>query len=123
MNLDDIPLALGVPALYSYLSIPGLAVMWLTALFGLNDVRAQRVGVVLTRAGMIEFMLGLFFFALLMSTSMMIVACLSGLPMHTWRFTLLVTSVAGVFAFVGVFAPWRRWLQSLSIRAAMEAAA
>ena len=121
MNLDDLPMALGIPALYSYLSIPALFVMWLTALFGLNDVRAQPVAVVLTRAGMIEFVLGVFFFGMLLSTSMMIAACLSGLPMHTWRFTLLVTSVAGVFTFVGVFAPWRRWLRSLSVRAAIEA--
>lgn len=120
---DHLPAMVGIPALYAYATIPALCVLWLTALFGLNDVRAQPWRKTLTWAGIIEFMLGLFFFGLLVSSTHMLIACIAGLPVLSYRGFSIITSCAGVFAFVGVFAPWRRWLQTLAVRAAMDAVA
>lgn len=116
MILDDLPAMLGVPALWSYLTVPALSVIWTTALFGLNDVRAQPMRHICTRAGIAEFGLGLSFFLMFVFSTLMLIACALGALLYTWRGTGLMWGIAGVFAFVGIFAPWRIWIRTLTVR-------
>lgn len=101
---------------WSFAALPALAVVWMTAIFGLNDVRSHPVRHLLSRAGVIEFGLGLSFFAMFVGSWLMITAILMGASIYTWRGVLLMWGIAGVFSFVGVFAPWRRWIRTLAER-------
>lgn len=121
MILDNLPAAVGIPALYSLATLPALAVIWLTAIFGLNDVRSHSPAHLLSRAGVIEFGLGAAFFAMFIGSWMMITGVLMGASLYTWRGCLLMWGIAGVFAFVGTFAPWRLWIMNLSARARLPA--
>ena len=116
MILDDLPAIVGLPALWSYLTVPALSVIWTTALFGLNDVRAQPMANICTRAGIAEFGLGLSFFLMFVFSTLMLIACLMGAQLYTWRGAGLMWGIAGVFAFVGLFAPWRLWIRTLAVR-------
>jgi len=116
MILDDLPTLTGIAALWSYVTIPALAVIWTTALFGLNDVRAQPMANVCTPAGLAEFGLGLAFFLVFVFSALMLIACALGAQLYTWRGAALMWGIAGVFAFVGLFAPWRMWIRTLAVR-------
>lgn len=99
---------------WSLLALPALSVVWLTAMFGLNDVRPYSMRRVLTRAGLVDLGLGLSFLATAMGSFMMLTAVLYGAHIYTWRGCLLMWGIAGVFALVGRFAPWRRWVRRIS---------
>lgn len=118
MSLDDLPTMLGVVNLWSLASLPAILVIWLTAVFGLNDVRAMPWRHVLSRAGLIEFGLGCAFFAMFVGSWLMLSAIAMGASLYTWRGALLMWGIAGVFTFVGTFAPWRIWIRTLSERQA-----
>lgn len=104
--------------LFAVAALPALAVIFLTALFGLNDVRSHPIRHLASRAGLIEFGLGLSFFAMFIGSLLMISGVLLGGNLYTWRGCLLMWGIAGAFAFVGIFAPWRRWIRTLADRQA-----
>lgn len=99
---------------WSLLALPALAVVLLTAVFGLNDLRPSTLRRIWSRAGAIELCLGLSLLAMALGSFMMLMAVLYGAHLYTWRGCLLMWGVAGVFALVGRFAPWRRWVQRIA---------
>ncbi|MCD9005212.1 holin [Luteimonas sp. XNQY3] len=99
---------------WSILALPALSVVWLTAMFGLNDVRPYSLRRVVSWAGAVDFGLGLSFLAMALGSFMMLAAVIFGAHIYTWRGCLLMWGVAGVFGLVGKFAPWRRWIRRLS---------
>jgi len=94
--------------IWSYATIPALSVIWLTAFFGLNAVRPPNWRGLLTWPGAVDFGLGLGFLSMTASSFMMLLACIMGANIYTWRGALLMWSIATVFALAGKFYPWRR---------------
>jgi len=107
-------------SLWSLATVPALVVIFLTALFGLNDVRIRQLRLLAHGQGLVELCLGLSFVLMASMSFVMGAACVMGANIYTWRGCLLMWGIAGVFGLVGRFAPWRNWIQRL---AAAEAAA
>ncbi len=99
--------------IWSLLAIPALVSIWVTSMFGLNDVRSPFDKAMLKVSGIIEFLIGLSFFATFVGSFLMLVAVVLGANIYTWRGTLLMCGIAGVFVFAGKFAPWKRFIRRL----------
>lgn len=99
--------------IWSLLAIPALVPICVTSMFGLNDVRSPFDRAMLKVSGIIEFFIGLSFFATFVGSFLMLVAVVLGANIYTWRGTLLMWGIAGVFVFAGKFAPWKRFIRRL----------
>lgn len=95
---------------WSYATIPPLVVLVLTGLFGLNDVRLNW-RLFLKPHGVIELMLGLCFLGTASMAAMLICGIALGGAFYTWRGSVMIWSIAGIFILVGTYAPWRFWLR------------
>lgn len=105
-------------SLWSLLAVPPLVIIFLTALFGLNDVQVRQIHQLASGKGLVELTLGASFALMAWMSFTMGTACLLGAHLYTWRGCLLMWGIAGVFGLVGRFAPWRNWIQRI---AAVEA--
>ncbi len=94
--------------IWSFATIPALGIIWLTAFFGLNSVRPPTWRAALTWPGAIDFGLGLGFLTMTAFSFMMLLACVMGANIYTWRGAMLMWSIATVFALAGKFYPWSR---------------
>ena len=99
-------------------SLPGLACVFATAVFGLNELRFHGLPDARHRVGWIQIALGLSFFGAALAMFLMIVGviagAISGVQVMSWRGALAWSSVAGIFVFVGRFAPWKTWIHQLT---------
>ena len=98
-------------SLWSMLSVPALAVIFLTAVAGLNDVQVRDLRALPRRGALIEVLLGVSFLATAWISFNIAAVCLLGGNVLSWRGCALMWSIAGIFGTFGTFAPWRRWLQ------------
>lgn len=96
---------------WSMLSVPALAVIFLTAVAGLNDVQVRDLRALPRRGALIEVLLGVSFLATAWISFNIAAVCLLGGNVPSWRGCVLMWSIAGIFGTFGTFAPWRRWLQ------------
>jgi len=109
--------------LWSLAAVPALVVIFLTALFGLNDVQIRQIRQLARGQGVLELALGASFALMASMSFLMGAACLMGANLYTWRGCLLMWGIAGVFGLVGRFAPWRNWIQRIAAAEAKTAEA
>lgn len=100
--------------LWSILALPALVIVWMTALSGLNDIRPHSLRNSGYVAALMETGLGLSFLAMGMGSTLMLIGTAAGANIYTWRGCVLMWGVAGVFFFIGKFAPWRRWIRRMA---------
>ncbi len=93
---------------WSVLTIPALFAIWVTAFFGLNAARPPNLKAAMTWPGAIDFGVGIGFLAMTASSFMMLLACVMGANIYTWRGSLLMWSIAVIFVLAGKFSPWHR---------------
>lgn len=96
--------------LLAFTSIPPLAVILITALFGLADVRP------LTQSlrGMgqtFDIILGACFMLMGIGSTFLVLALLTGTHDIKWPGVTLLYGIAGVFFMIGHYAPWRKWVK------------
>ncbi|PZP58288.1 holin [Pseudoxanthomonas winnipegensis] len=96
---------------WSLLAVPALAVIFVTAVAGLNDVQIRDLRTLPRRGAIIELVLGICFLVTALASLNIAVVCLLGGNVLSWRGCVLMWSIAGIFGTFGTFAPWRRWLQ------------
>lgn len=101
-------------SLWSLAAVPALIVIFLTALYGLNDVQIRKLRQLARGQGLVELALGASFALMASMSFLMMAACLMGADLYTWRGTFLMWGIAGVFGLVGRFAPWRNWIQRIA---------
>jgi hypothetical protein len=101
-------------SLWSVLAVPALVVIFLTALFGLNDVHVRDIRKLGKRGGMVEMALGASFLVTALMTFTIGAACVLGANVYTWRGCLLMYGISGIFGLVGRFAPWRNWIRRIA---------
>ena len=98
---------------WSVAAVPALLVVFLTALFGLNDVRIRELRVLARGEGLVELGLGASFVLMGWMSFTLGMACLLGANLYSWRGCLLMWGIAGAFGLVGKFAPWRNWIRRI----------
>lgn len=101
---------LSIP-LFSLATVPAFIIIFLTALFGLNDVQLRHVSTIGKRRFLVELALGVSFLVTAWTTFMIAAASLLGGNVMSWRGCLMCWGIAGIFGLVGKFAPWRYWLK------------
>ncbi|MFC4729107.1 holin [Coralloluteibacterium thermophilus] len=99
---------------WSVLAVPPLALIFLTAIFGLNEVRIRSWRDLRAGRGWVELLLGSAFTAMASMSFMLGAAVLYGASLYTWRGCLLMWSIAAVFLTFGAFAPWRHWFRRMA---------
>lgn len=96
---------------WSVVTIPALSAIWLTAFYGLSAIRPPTIKAAVTWPGMVNVLLGIAFLAMTAGSFMMLLACVMGANIYTWRGSLLMWGVAMVFVVAGKFSPWRRFIR------------
>ncbi|QYC96696.1 holin [Stenotrophomonas phage BUCT627] len=94
----------------SLASLPSLAVILITALFGLADVRPITQS--LRGYGKtFDIILGACFMLMGIGSTFLTLSLLSGAHDIKWSGVTLLYGIAGVFFMIGHYAPWRKWVK------------
>ncbi|AMW36190.1 holin [Xanthomonas phage XAJ2] len=100
--------------MWSILATPPLSVIFITAIFGLNDVGLHPFQKLIRGNGIFEMLLGVSFLVMAWGSFMMLSAVLFGASIYTWRGCTLMWGIGGALFFAGKFAPWRIWIRRLA---------
>lgn len=96
---------------YTVLTIIPLAVIVVTALFGLADVRPV-LHAIRHDTATFDMILGAFFICMGLGGGFLCMSVMSGSHTVTLAGLLLLYGIAGVFFMIGHYAPWRLWIKS-----------
>lgn len=104
----------------SWAAVPPLIGVWVTAFYGLGDMRPPHVRQMATWAGWIGFALGLSYLLTTFLSFMMAMGVIAGGNIYTWRGALLMWGIFGIYCFAGRHAPWRRFIRRMADFERME---
>lgn len=96
---------------WSLMSLPFLAPIFITAMFSLNDARPPLNRGLFRWIGVLEVLIGGSWLLTFVGSGSMIAAIVSGGNIYTWRGTMLMAGLAGVFVFGSRYAPWKRFIR------------